>query len=239
MAKAAKKTNGTERSATDQAYDGIIELVLHHALRPGEKTSLNTLAERLDIGRTPVKEAVTRLQAEGLLSVSGRSGTMINIIDLKQAEDLFALRKVLEDFAAEEAVKKASDEQIATVKRLVQEMGRYSLGERVSLQSTANFLRSNTQFHAHIVAASHNELLLRVYKQVQMQMQIATYVVWHDYNPKAAARRQAEHEEIANALIRRDGKKLKAALRAHAQAAEKIILAKLKDRQHPPPSEGR
>lgn len=238
MAKAAKRSSETERSATDQAYNGIIELVLHHALRPGEKTSLNTLAERLDIGRTPVKEAVTRLQAEGLLSVNGRSGTMINIVDFKQAEDLFALRKVLEDFAAEEAVKKASDEQIAAIKQLVQEMGRYSLGDKEGLRSNANFLRSNTQFHAQIVAASDNELLLRVYKQVQMQMQIATYVVWHDYNPKAAAQRQAEHEEIANALTRRDGKKLKTALRAHAQAAEKIILARLRDKQHPP-SEGR
>ncbi len=227
MAKAAKRLGEPERSATDQAYDGIIELVLHHALRPGERTSLNLLAERLDIGRTPVKEAVTRLQAEGLLSVTGRSGTMVNIVDLKQAEDLFALRKVLEDFAAEEAVKKATDEQIAIVKRLAQEMRRYSFGEREGLQSTANFLRSNTQFHGHIVAASGNELLLRVYTQVQMQMQIVTYVAWHDYDPKAAKRRQAEHEEIADALVRRDGRNLKAALRAHAQAAEKIILAKL------------
>lgn len=231
MAKAAKRLGEPERSATDHAYNGIIELVLHHALRPGERTSLNLLADRLDIGRTPVKEAVTRLQTEGLLSVAGRSGTMVNIVDLKQAEDVFALRKVLEDFAAEEAVKRATDEQIANVKRLAQEMRRYSF--RDGLRSTANFLRANTQFHSHIVAASGNELLLRVYTQVQMQMQIVTYVVWHDYDPRAAERRQAEHEEIADALVQRDGKKLKAALRAHAQAAEKIILAKLSARQRP------
>ena len=65
-----------ELSAADQAYNGIIDLVLHHELRPGERTSVNLLAARLNLGRTPVKEAITRLQTEGVLSVAGRSGTI-------------------------------------------------------------------------------------------------------------------------------------------------------------------
>jgi len=80
-----KTTSPTKRpaTATGQAYEGVLDLVLHYELRPGERTSVNLLAERLKLGRTPVKEAITRLQTEGLLSVAGRSGTTVNVIDFK------------------------------------------------------------------------------------------------------------------------------------------------------------
>src|SRR5690606_39498383 len=102
-----KKTRSgrTALTAADQAYNGIINLVLQHELRPGERTSVNLLARRLSLGRTPVKEAITRLQTEGLLSVVGRSGTMVNLVTRKETEQLFALRRTLEAFAADEAVK--------------------------------------------------------------------------------------------------------------------------------------
>jgi DNA-binding GntR family transcriptional regulator len=227
MTKKAMPSDLLSVSATSRAYSGIIELVLHHALRPGERTSVGILSKRLGLGRTPVKEAITRLQTEGLLSVAGRSGTMVNLVDTKQAEHLFALRKVLEDFAAEEAVKHATDEQIAKVESLAKAMRKQSLDRHDGLRSTADFLRSNLEFHALIVAATGNELLLRIYNQIQMQMQIVTYLVWHDYDVKAAERRQIEHEEIANALAARDARKLKASLHAHSQAAAGIILATL------------
>jgi DNA-binding GntR family transcriptional regulator len=214
-------------TATDQAYSGIIELVLHHELRPGERTSVNLLAKRLNLGRTPVKEAITRLQTEGLLSVSGRSGTMVNLIDSAQAEQLFALRQVLEDFAAEGAVKNVTSEQIRRVRELTQEMRRQSLDKSDVIRSSADFVRSNVEFHSLIVAAAGNRFLLRLYSQIQMQLQIVTYLVRRGYNPKAAERRQSEHEAIAKALIARDAKLLKAALRSHAQTTASVILATL------------
>ena len=83
-------------SASDRAYSGIIDLVLHYELRSGERTSVNLLAKRLNLGRTPVKEAITRLQTEGLLSVAGRSGTIVKLINREETEQLFALRRALE-----------------------------------------------------------------------------------------------------------------------------------------------
>ena len=217
-------------TATDQAYDGILNLVLRHELRPGERTSVNLLADRLQIGRTPVKEAITRLQTEGLLSVFGRSGTMVNVIDARQAEQLFALRQVLEDFAPEQAVEHVTDAQIKRLKKLTQEMRRQSL-DGDHFRSTVGFVSANVEFHASIVAASGNPFLLRLYSQIQMQTQIVTYLIHRGYDPRAAERRQAEHENIMKALVARDGKALKASLRAHAQTTSRTILAKLADEQ--------
>src|SRR6185437_13067778 len=122
--------------------------VLNSELRPGERTSVNLLAGRLGLGRTPVKEAITRLQTEGLLSVAGRSGTMVNRIDRGQTEQLFAMRRALENFAADYAVQNATAKDIQQLKRCLQDLGRSD--------STAEFVRANVEFHSRIVAASGN-----------------------------------------------------------------------------------
>jgi DNA-binding GntR family transcriptional regulator len=222
-----KKTPPKARhTATDRAYEGILDLVLHHELRPGERTSVNLLADRLQIGRTPVKEAITRLQTEGLLSVFGRSGTMVNVVNSKQAEQLFALRQVLEDFAADQAVENVTSEQIKRLEELTRVMRKQSL-DGDHFRSTVSFVSANVEFHALIVAAAGNPFLLRLYSQIQMQTQIVTYLIHRGYDPNAAERRQAEHESIVKALIARDRKALKASLRSHAQTTSKTILAKL------------
>src|SRR6185437_3656381 len=126
-----ERTPQTEKelSAADLAYGGIIDLVLNSELRPGERTSVNLLAARLDLGRTPVKEAITRLQTEGLLSVAGRSGTMVNRIDHTQTEHLFALRNVLEDFAADGAVKNITAEQLGRLRELLRDLREHPVGQ--------------------------------------------------------------------------------------------------------------
>src|SRR3979490_1464128 len=119
-----KRTPAKEKelSAADAAYSGIIDLVLNSELRPGERTSVNLLAARLDLGRTPVKEAITRLQTEGLLSVAGRSGTMVKQIDRDQTEQLFALRRALEDFAADFAVKNITAEDLNKIRQCLKDL---------------------------------------------------------------------------------------------------------------------
>jgi DNA-binding GntR family transcriptional regulator len=215
-------------SASDRAYSGIIDLVLHYELRSGERTSVNLLAKRLNLGRTPVKEAITRLQTEGLLSVAGRSGTMVKLINREETEQLFALRRALENFAAEEAVKNVSADQLRRLKQLTENMRRHSINPDNVVRSTAEFVRDNVEFHALIVAASGNQFLLRVYSQIQIQLQIVTYLVRRGVDPKASERRQYEHEEILKAMTARNSKMLKATLTSHAQTTEKAILKTLK-----------
>lgn len=233
MQKKSRSTTKETLSASDQAYNGIIDLVLHLELRPGERTSVNLLANRLNLGRTPVKEAITRLQTEGLLSVAGRSGTMVNLINREETEQLFALRRALEDFAADYAVKNVSAEQLRRLRQLTQNMRQHSFDPDNVMQSTAEFVRDNAEFHAVIVAASGNNFLLRIYSQIQIQLQIVTYLVRRGFDPKASERRQREHEEILKAMMARNGKLLKATLKAHAQTTEEAILETLKSSNRP------
>jgi DNA-binding GntR family transcriptional regulator len=216
-----ERTPQTEKglSAADIAYGGIIDLVLNSELRPGERTSVNLLAARLDIGRTPVKEAITRLQTEGLLSVAGRSGTIVNRIDRAQTEQLFALRRALEDFAADFAVQNVTAKDLQQIKKCLQKLGRSN--------STSEFVRANVEFHSMIVAAAGNPFLIRFYAQLQIQLQIVTYLVQRGFDTKAADARQREHAIIVKALEKRDAQGLKNALRTHVLTTERAILATL------------
>jgi DNA-binding GntR family transcriptional regulator len=208
-----------EKSAADIAYGGIIDLVLNSELRPGERTSVNLLAARLNLGRTPIKEAITRLQTEGLLSVAGRSGTMVKQIDRDQTEQLFALRRALEDFATEFAVKNVNANDLNRIRRCLKDLGKSN--------TTSEFVRANVEFHSLIVAAAANPFLIRLYAQLQIQLQIVSYLVQRGFGTKAADARQKEHATIVRALEKRDAGALRAALRAHVITTEQTILASL------------
>jgi DNA-binding GntR family transcriptional regulator len=104
-------------------------------------------------------------------------------------------------------------------------MRRQSLDRSDVIRSAAGFVTSNVEFHAIIVAAAGNRFLLRLYSQIQMQLQIVTYLVRSGFDPKAAERRQNEHDAIVKALADRDVKRLKAALRSHSQTTARVILA--------------
>ena len=203
-------------STVDLAYNGIIDLVVNRDLRPGERTSVYLLADRLQIGRTPVREAINRLQSEGFLSVLGRSGTFVNPIDRQQAATLFALRVTLETFAADYAVRNVTEEDVTRLRRWLVLLS--------SAGSTAAFVRANTQFHSEIVDLAGNLALSRMYAQLQMQLHVATYLAGRGNDAHAASVRHMEHAEIVEAGARREAAMLKAALADHGRTTERAVL---------------
>lgn len=164
------------RSASDAAYAGIVDLILTRGLRPGEKTSVYLLATRLGFGRMPVKEAVSRLQSEGVLSVNGRSGTTVATVDAAGLAQMFALRRTLEAFAAENAVVAATSEDIKRVNELTAEMRETSIDAADARGAGPRFVRANAAFHAAIVEAAHNPFLTRASTHLQLQFQIVAYL---------------------------------------------------------------
>lgn len=210
-------------SLSDQAYDAIVNLILTYQLRLGERTSVAQLAERLKLGRTPVKEAIARLEAEGLLSVSGRSGTTVKEIDSESARQLFALRRHLEAFAVDEAVKYVTEEQLKELHALLTQLN-WSTDA-----VPGHYVRSNVRFHAAIVACANNPTLNRLYGQIQLQTQIVVYL-YHMTNStkeKVIRTKYQEHVDIYDALVKRDAKRLRVLLDQHAATTERSVIDSL------------
>lgn len=215
-------------SVTEAAYSGILDLVLSHDLRPGERTSVNLLAERLGLGRMPVKEAINRLQSEGVLSVKGRSGTTVTTIDAAAAVHMFAFRRALEDFAAETAANDVTAAELAQIQSLLKEMRIVSIDAPHRPGAGPRFVKANTAFHTLVVGAAHNPFLDQAYARLQLQFQIVSYLTRSGQDLEVAKRRQHEHEEIAAALATGDARALRDAQRRHASFTERSLLKHLK-----------
>lgn len=216
MIQTSEKPRKKEASAVELAYDAIIDLVLTGRLRPGERTSVYLLTDILGIGRTPVREAINRLQTEGFLSVSGRSGTIVNPIEPELARQLFALRRCLECFAADYASATVTDDAIRDIALAADKMA--------AAGTTATFVRANTEFHSRIIALAGNPTLDRFYAQLQIQLTVAVYLAGRGSNKSAETARQKEHNAILDALRSRDAVALKAAINAHIDTTELAML---------------
>jgi DNA-binding GntR family transcriptional regulator len=227
--------HATSGSAADQAYSAIVDLIRVRDLRPGERTSANLLSARLGLGRTPVKEAITRLQAEGVLSVVGRSGTTVNMIGPEQTRQLFALRRTLEAFAIDAAVRNVTPGDLKSLRASVAQMRSASVDAEDFLRASARFVRGNVEFHTKLVGVAGNPFLDRLYAQLQMQVQIVTYLFHRGADPAAAKARLQEHERIVQALAKRDAPALKRLLRDHASGTEAAILAASAPQRAPAP----
>lgn len=216
----------------DQAHDAIVDLILSYQLRLGERTSVAQLADRLSLGRTPVKEAIARLEAEGLLSVSGRSGTTVKNIDATTARQLFALRGNLESFAVDDVVNLVTDEQIKGLYALLDQL-KWPSGESLrAYQATAPFVRANVKFHAAIVACARNPTLDRLYAQVQLQAQIVVYIyrLTGSHKDEIMNDKYEQHLAIYNAVAARDAGALRTSLHEHAAITEAGVLESLNAR---------
>ena len=213
--------------ATERAYHGIRELILHQRLRAGERTSVAVLADRMNLGRTPVKEAITRLMAEGLMTVHDRRGTFVHEPTPTDMRDMFAMRKLLEGHAAGEAVKRVTSDQLDELDQLVARMEAESLRKAPSARSLSLFLEMDVELHRRIVGLAGNATLSRLYASLNLDLQIATYLQRH--GPSMAIDRHREHVAMMEALGARDGARLGRRMFEHVDAVEHVVLMSMLD----------
>lgn len=144
-------------SLTEQAYIALREMVITCELIPGSDVKEPELAEKLQMSKTPVREAMGRLCLEGLMEAFPRRGYRVSQITLKDMNDHFAVRSILESAAAGLAAKNLNDEQLSMLDELAHVQ--YVVGEDVSI---ASFVSSNLMFHTAIAKSSNNPRLINL-----------------------------------------------------------------------------
>src|SRR5712692_5955504 len=107
---------------SDGVYEFLRRRILDHEYPPGYRFDLSGLADELGISRTPIREAMHRLEAEGLVDILPRRGTFVTTIELQEIAEGFDVRCALERFAAEIAACVATDEEIAHLRAILSEM---------------------------------------------------------------------------------------------------------------------
>ena len=191
------------------AYQLILQAIDGGVYRPGDRLVESELAERFGMSRTPIREALQRLETQSLLARDGRS-LIVASLDHNQTAELYVVRSELEGLAARLAARHATDEEVRVLQSMVRD-------DRELIGDPAALARANRRFHRQIHLASHNRYLVQQLDLVHRSMALmATTSLAVEGRGRDAL---AEHEEIVTAIAARDGDVADAALRRHISHA--------------------
>ncbi|RMD47206.1 MAG: GntR family transcriptional regulator [Alphaproteobacteria bacterium] len=191
------------------AYEMILEAIDTGIYRPGDRLVESELAERFGMSRTPIREALQRLETQSLLTRSGRS-LVVASLDHDQLAELYAVRSELEALAARLAAQHAAEEEIRVLRQMVEE-DRRLIGQPDALA------RANRRFHHMIHRASHNRYLLQQLSLVYRSMALLATTSFAVEGRDVAA--LDEHQRIVEAIAARDREGAAEALREHLSRA--------------------
>ena len=196
------------------AYSLIVEAIDSGIYKPGDRLVESELADRFGVSRTPVREALQRLETHSMVKRDGRS-LIVATLDHNQLAELYTVRTELEALAARLAARHATPEELRVLQSMIDEDLR-RLGDAEALA------RSNRRFHHQIHLASHNRYLVQQLDIVHRNMALmARSSLAVEGRPKVA---MAEHQAIVDGLKSGDGGAAEAALRAHISKAYETRL---------------
>ncbi|MFP7570375.1 GntR family transcriptional regulator [Marivita sp. S2033] len=191
------------------AYSSILEAIDVGIYRPGDRLVESDLADRFGMSRTPIREALQRLETQSLLARDGRS-LIVASLDHNQMAELYVVRTELEGLAARLAARHATEEEVQVLRDMVEE-------DQAFLNDPSVLARANRRFHKQIHLASHNRFLVQQLDLVHRSMALmATTSLAAEGRGEIAL---AEHQAIVNAIADRDEDAAYKALRDHISVA--------------------
>lgn len=202
-------------SLGEYAYEQLRAEIREGALPPGSRVREKNVAERLEISRTPVREALRRLEADGFLTFEPHRGMIVVQLDHQSMMELYAMREVLEGTAAALAARHASAAEISVLFEMLERESEIS-------EDPARLAAHNAQFHQVLFHAAHNRYLLKTANALRDSMALmrgTTMTV-----PGRAGTARNEHAALAQAIQSRNSEAAEIAARAHIQAAQQARL---------------
>ena len=193
-------------SAAEFAYATLRGQIMDGRLPPGHRMREQDLSERLRVSRTPVREALSRLTADGLVAMQPRSGLAVAELDAAGVIELYETREALEGTAAALAARYANPRDIAALRAALE-------AEAAAPQDPAAQARHNRAVHAAVLAAAHNRFLLKSLQALHDALTLLGPTTLA--SPGRRAQAEAEHRRVVEAIERRDAAAAEAEMRAH------------------------
>ena len=205
-------------NSQDTAYSLIKERILDISLRPGERVRAHEVAAELGISRTPVREALSRLEQEGLVVRDSGWGYLVTAMTFSEVTSLFRVREILEIEAAKEAFSRRTPD-------LLKELSKFlDISERhLRLRKLSDFQKANREFHATLERAAQNVFLASMLSNISDRIRIlgALVLARHAVRGEEILK---ENRVILTALKNGDVVKLEEAVRTHVRRAGEHVL---------------
>lgn len=202
------KHDGSEKySLRGKIFNILRQQILDGKYLPGDNLIETKLAEELGVSRTPIREAIRQLELEGLVDSIPNKGVVVKGITEKDIEDIYTIRQILEGLAAEWAVDKITDEELAELKDIYELMEFYT--KKGDIEQVAKL---NTRFHEVIFKATKSGVLQNILTDFQYYVQWARYKSLK--SPGRSNEALQEHKKILDAFMEHD-----------CENAEKLVTA--------------
>lgn len=205
------------RPLGEMVYESLREAIINQVLKPGERLMEIDLADEMGVSRTPVREAIRKLELDGYVVMIPRKGAYVAGLSIKDINEVFEIRGTLEALAAGLAASRASQEEIDEMER--------SLIEEASSWETSDLIKTievDTRFHELIFKASRNNRVMGMIKDLREQVQrFRTTTLAVPGRMKFAL---DEHRRIVEAISDRNVELARIAAREHIESAENALL---------------
>ncbi len=200
--------------ASERAYGQIRNMILSGDLSPGTQIREEQLAESCGVSRTPVRDALRRLEVEQFIRRSGTQRSFVADWSLDDVEDAFQLRAMLEAYATKRAATRINLEQLEQLKSHNKAILKSISGDKTDVP---DFLENNRQFHAIILDAADSDRLSNMLTQVVEQPVVLRTAL--QYDRENLRRSWHEHEELLAAFTHRDADWAAAVMTGHIRRA--------------------
>ena len=222
MGKTGVKRRGSNLSRA--VYEKVRADIFEFRLLPGARFSENEVAAQARVSRTPVREALFRLEREGYLQVHPKSGWSVRELDFEAIDQLYDVRVILEAEAVRKLCARDPRTALAGLSAI------WLVAPRKRLTDGARVARLDEEFHAAVVVAAGNPELARIHQGITERIRIVRRLDFT--HPERIAYTYLEHGQILRMLLARDAARASALLRSHIEASKsevrKISLHRLR-----------
>jgi DNA-binding GntR family transcriptional regulator len=206
--------DGQSRSSSSNAYELLLKAIEEGDLPPGSRLREAELAERFAISRTPVREALSRLETQGLVTHEPHQGAKVASLDYSQITELYFVRELLEGSAARLAAIHATGPETEVLQEMV-------LRDKALCNKPADLARTNRAFHRQIYCCARNRFLNQMLENMRLSLILLAGTTLG--MPERGAQSVEEHEAVVSAIRAHDSN-------AAEQAARRHIRNSLKER---------
>ncbi|MFA5384108.1 MAG: GntR family transcriptional regulator [Eubacteriales bacterium] len=207
------------RPLREIVFETLREAIIKGLLKPGERLMEIQIAEELGVSRTPVREAIRKLELEGFLVMVARKGAYVADISVKDITDIFEVRAALEGLAAGLAAERITEEELEQLERALVQISEATTSDLNSV------VQSDTSFHELIYRASRNQRLQQIV--IHLQEQIQRFRTVSLSQPGRTRFFIEEHRKIVEAISERNSELASLLAREHIESAEQSLLGAL------------
>ncbi|CEP69228.1 Transcription regulator HTH, GntR [Moorella glycerini] len=201
-------------------YHYLKECILDGCYQKGDRLTEAEIAKELKISRTPVREALRKLEQEGLVSYELGKGIVVIYLGAKDMLEIYSIMVALEGMAARLAAENISSNELEKMEMMLDEMQ-----AAIDNNNLAKYQKAHREFNETLFASTKNKHLLGLLKRYQDYIVRTESITWH----KKRDRLMQEHSAILNAIKDRDKEKAETLMRKHVEHSRQVYLAGIND----------